>query len=57
MTADSLDDLVDNLMTAKVVLAPYYTDKELEAFVPILEREVLKLERYKDFGDHWNFMG
>ena len=57
MTADSLDDLVDNLMIAKVVLAPDYTDEELKVFVPFLKREVLKLEGFKDFGDHVELHG
>ena len=57
MTADSLDALVDNLMIAKVVLAPDYTDEELEKFVPVLKKEVLKLGEFKDFGDHVELHG
>jgi len=57
MTADSLDDLVNNLMIAKVVLVPDYTDEELELCVPILKKEVLKMKEYQDFGDHVELRG
>jgi hypothetical protein len=57
MTADSLDDLVGNLMIAKVVMAPDYTDEGLRIFVPILKKEVGKLDGYKGFGDHVELQG
>lgn len=60
MSADSLDALVDNLMIAnksKAVLAPHYTDQDLEDFVPVLRKEVLKMEGFKDFGDHVELHG
>ena len=57
MTADSLDDLVGNLMVARAALAPNYTDEELPIFVPILKKEVAKLDGYKDFGDHVELHG
>jgi hypothetical protein len=50
MAVGSLDELVGNLMVVKAVLAPDYTDEELKEFVPILKKEVLKLEGLKDFG-------
>ena len=41
-----------------VVLAPDYTGEELKGFVLILKKkEVLKLERYNDFGDHVELHG